>query len=87
VLCGGVSEGISVAAHCRGRATSFVLKQKKQKFKLVRRLLCRKALPCKTGRTWAGNIYSLLRRSYLRFSKNFQCPAAAWAIFVLPAFG
>jgi hypothetical protein len=67
---------------------SFVLKQKNQKFKLVRRLLCRTwpALqkPAEPGLETFTPCFAAL---CLRFSKKFLCPAAAPATIVLPVFG
>jgi len=68
-------------------ASPFVLKQKDQKFKTSGRLLCALGLPCKTGRTGAGNFTPCFAAVGLRFGKNFLCPAAALAGIVLPVFG
>ena len=84
----GFNESFSFAAHCRGRATSFVLKQKKQKIKSVRRLLALGAFALQNGQNRGRNLFTLpLRRFFPRFCKNFLCPAAAPAGIVLPVFG
>jgi hypothetical protein len=51
----------SIAAHCRGRASSFVLKQKNQKFKPMERLFVAQPNPSKA-------CYSRPRRTV---SRNF----------------
>ena len=76
-----------LAAHCRGRASPFVLKQKDQKFKTVRRLLCARGR-CAAKPTEPGleRFTPCFAAPGPRFSKNFLCPATARAIIVLPVF-
>ena len=76
-----------LAAHCRGRASPFVLKQKDQKFKTVRRVLCARGLcAAKPAEPGLERFTPCFAAPGPRFSKNFLCPATARAIIVLPVF-